>query len=167
MSKLILERFKCNEESDELGDDSPYFMVYVAQAGNGSTKSDVKFVRKASWDNNVSTGDLVPVNVTVSEGIRPDLVIVGMMEEDSDPDLGSPVRQIIAAQMKALDPLLAAVSTGISDNLAEIVRSEFANKLNAFASNDEILGVKRLKNPANPLVFTGDNSNYSVKFKIA
>ena len=167
MSKLILEKFKCLEESDEIGSDSPYFMVYVAEARNGKAKSDVKFVRRESWDNEVDTGDTFVTNKTVSEGIHHDLVVVGMLEEDWDPDFADPMRFIIAANMKSLDPLLAAVVTGVPDSVAEIVRSEFSRQLNTFASNDEILGVKRLKNAANPLVFTGDGSNYQVTFKFA
>jgi len=167
MSKLVLEKFKCLEESAEIGSDSPYFMVYVAQARSGSAKSDVKFVRRDSWDNEVDTGDTFITNKTVSEGMHHDLVIVGMIEEDWNPDLASPVSVILAGAMKPLDGLLAAVSTGISDTVAEIVRSEFARLLKSFCVNDEILGVKRLKNVANPLVFTGDDSNYQVKFKFA
>jgi hypothetical protein len=167
MSKLVLEKFKCLEESDEVGSDSPYFMVYVAQARSGSAKSDVKFVRKEAWDNEVDTGDTFIANKTVSEGMHHDLVIVGMIEEDWDPDLASPVSLLLAQNMKSLDSLLAAVTTGVNDTVAEIVRSEFARQLKNFCVNDEILGVKRLKNTANPLVFTGDDSNYQVKFKFA
>ena len=167
MSKLILERFKCLEESDEIGSDSPYFMVYVAEARSGKAKSDVKFVRRESWDNEVDTGDTFITNKTVSEGMHHDLVIVGMLEEDWDADFAFPMSEIIAMNMKSLDSLLAAVTTGVSDTVAEIVRGEFARQLNTFAVNDEVLGVKRLKNTANPLVFTGDGSNYQVKFKFA
>lgn len=167
MSKLILERFTCVEESDEGGSDSPYFMIYVAEARNGKAKSDVKFIRKEAWDTETDSGDTFKPNITVSNGLSHDLVIVGMIEEDWDPDFGSPVHQLIAQQMKPLDNLLAAVLTGVDDTVANIVQDEFQRKLKAFCSNDEILGVKRLKNTSNPLKFTGDGSDYRVKFKFA
>lgn len=167
MSKLILERFKCVEESDEVGSDSPYFMIYVAEARNGKAKSDVKFVRKSAWDNETDSGDTFVPNITVSNNMNHDLVIVGMIEEDNDPDFGSPIHQLIAQQMKSLDSLLASVTTGVNDTIANIVRDEFSRKLRAFCSNDEILGIKRLKDTSVPLKFTGDNSDYRVKFKFA
>ena len=142
-------------------------MVYVAEARNGQAKSDVKFVRRSSWDTQVDTGDTFIANQTVSEGMHHDLVIVGMIEEDWDPDFAGPMRLILATQMRLFDSLLAAVSTGVDENIGEIVRSAFQGNLKAFCVNDEILGVKRLRNAANPLVFTGDGSNYQVKFKFA
>ncbi len=167
MSKLILEKFTCVEESDEIGSDSPYFMIYVAEARNGKAKSDVKFIRRESWDEEVDAGDTFIANITVSNNINHDLVIVGMIEEDWDADFASAVHIFIAAQMKSLDNLLASVITGVNDSIANIVRNEFVRKLRAFCVNDEILGVKILTNTSTPLRFTGDGSDYRVKFKIA
>jgi hypothetical protein len=167
MSKLILEKFKCKEDTSEIGSESPYFMIYVAEARNGHAKSDVKFVRKEAWDNEVDKGDTFVPNMTVSSGMHHDLVIVGMIEEDWDPDLASPVNFIIAAEMKPLDSLLAAVSTGVDDNLAGIVKAQFRTELEKYVANDEILGVKRVKPSAPKVNFTGDDGNYEVTFKFA
>ena len=167
MSKLVLERFKCKEDTSESGAESPYFMIYVAEVRNGQAKSDVKFIRKEAWDNEVDKGDTFIPNITVSSGMQHDLVIVGMIEEDWDPDMAFPLNMVIAMEMKPLDSLLESVPTGIDDNIAGIVRDQFHAELKKFCDNDEILGVKRLKKSSPKLNFTGDDGNYEVTFKFA
>ena len=165
MSTLILERFKCIEDTSEIGSESPYFLIYVAEARNGHAKSDVKVARRDSWDNEVDKGDTFITNMTVSSGMHHDLVIVAMLEEDFDPDLPSPWNLLIAANMKPLDSLLAAVTTGVDDNLAGIVRDEFRSQIENYIANDEILGVKRVKPSAPKVHFKGDGGDYEVTFK--
>jgi len=169
MSKLILERFKCREDTTETGAESVYFMIYVAEARNGTAHSDVKFIRKEAWDNEVDKGDTFITNITVSSGMHHDLVIVGMIEEDWDPDLENPVNLIIAQNMKGLDGTLAAattVTTGVDDNLGHIVRDEFHNQLKNHIANDEIMGVKRWKTSSPTLTFSRDEGIYDVTLKL-
>jgi hypothetical protein len=174
MAKLILKEFRCVEETDEIGSDSPYFLVFVGDAKSGGAQSDVKLVRKDSWDNEVDSGELRTPNITVTDGFDLDLVLVALIEEDWDPDFAGVTLAMVKAWMaSAFNSLASNVSTGIDNTIANLVRDEFVKVLKQRVSNDEILGVKRL--PVEPqsggllplLKFSGDGGSYNVRFALA
>lgn len=171
MSKLVLKRFQCLAESNEIGDDSPHFLVFHGRRGQGAnSSSDVELVRRAAWDNEVAKGETIPANITVVNSFSADIVLVAMMEEDSDTDFaGLTLVRLRAWICPFFNSLANSVNT-IDSNIASLVRSEFVRGLQSLRTNDEILGVKRLSLAASgslpPLKFTGDGSNYKVTFAI-
>ncbi len=173
MSKLVLKRFRCIEETDEIGDDSPYFLVFHGKVHQGNTpaSSSVKLVRKSAWDNTVAQGDLVIANMTVLNPLNADLVLAAMMEEDNDTDFAG--FQLIALQAwigNFFNSLGNAVQA-IDATVANLVRSEFRKGIKALDSNDDLIQVRTVVGPGisgqPPLLrFAGDGARYDVRFTI-
>jgi hypothetical protein len=89
MAKLILKEFRCVVDTDESGDESPYFVTWVGNLVTAETA--VKRSRRAFWENKVSPGPTWPVNDTVVSGfdLNPShtLALALMIEEDEGTDL--------------------------------------------------------------------------------
>ena len=173
MSKLVLKRFRCNTESDEWGDDSPHFLIFHGKRGqNGSpTTSNVELVRRSAWDDTVAEGDLVNANVTVLNPLSADLVLVAMMEEDWDADFTGLTLARLRGWICPFFNSLASSVAFIDSTVATLILDEYRRGINALRSNDEVLGVKKLSLSATngqlPLLkFTGDGSNYDVRFTL-
>jgi hypothetical protein len=171
MAKLTLKEFRCLEETDEIGSDSPYFLVFVGDATLGNAQSDVKRIRRGEWDDNVDTGELFQPNATVTDGFKLDFVLVAMMEEDWDPDIGGQTLTQVRNWMHAAFDGLASATGFVDSNIAGIVREEFEKVIKLKCSNDEYLGVKRLslsaQNGLLPLLnFQGDGGRYRVRFAL-
>jgi hypothetical protein len=174
MSKLVLKRFRCITESNEIGDDSPHFLIFHGKRGQGgaATTSNVELVRRSAWDNTVSSGDpTINADFTVPNAFGSDLVLVAMMEEDWDPDFTGLTLLRLRGWICPFFNSLASSVAFIDGNIANIVLDEYKRGINALRSNDEVLGVKRLSMTATngllPLLkFTGDGSNYDVRFTI-
>lgn len=168
MSKLVLKRFKCNAESNEIGDDSPHFLVFHGRRGQGaSSSSNVELVRRSAWDDSVAQGETIPANATVINPMNADIVIVAMMEEDWDPDFTGLTLARLRGWICPFFNSLANSVAFIDSNVATLVLQEFRRGIQSLRSNDEILGVKRLSlSTLSPLSFTGDGANYKVTFAI-
>jgi hypothetical protein len=173
MSKLVLKRFRCITESDEIGDDSPHFLVFHGKRGQAGSpsSSNVELVRRSAWDDEVAEGELINANVTVLNPLNADLVLVAMMEEDWDPDFsGLTLMRLRGWICPFFNSLVNSVAF-IDGTIANLVLDEYRRGINALRSNDEVLGVKRLSLTASngqlPLLkFTGDGSNYDVRFTL-
>ena len=173
MSKLILRRFRCREETDEVGDDSPYFLVFHGRARQGSTSasSSVKLVRKSAWDHTVAEGELIIANMTVLDPLSVDLVLVAMMEEDHGTDFSG-------AQLERLRGWICPFFNGLADAVASLdskllglVRDEFRRGIRALNSNDDLITVRTVVGPGvampPPLLrFAGDGGRYDVRFAV-
>jgi hypothetical protein len=89
VAKLILKEFRCVVDTDESGDESPYFVTWVGNLVTAETA--VKWSRKAFWENKVSPGPTWPVNDIVVSGfdLNPSraLALALMIEEDEGTDL--------------------------------------------------------------------------------
>lgn len=172
MSKLVLKRFRCNTESDEIGDDSPHFLIFHGKRGQGGpSSSNVELVRRSAWDDEVAQGELINANVTVLNPLNADLVLVAMMEEDWDADFTGLTLARLRGWICPFFNSLASSVAFVDGTVANLVLQEFKRGINALRSNDEVLGVKRLSLTASsgqlPLLkFTGDGSNYDVRFTL-
>ncbi|MFF8848146.1 hypothetical protein ACF08N_36620 [Streptomyces sp. NPDC015127] len=81
------EEFKAYAATSEEGGDSPYFAVFIGRP-NGT--SEVTLIRKSWWDNNVDDDyRSVPQHLITSYTPNGSLIVVTLIEEDVDPDLGS------------------------------------------------------------------------------
>src|SRR5262245_54761153 len=88
MVTLRLTQIKCHEETDEVGWDSPYFVVFVGRGhGSGKLSSDLKFLKKWNWDNEFESGTKQTFEMSVATGVEGNsLVLIAMLEEDDNPD---------------------------------------------------------------------------------
>jgi len=172
MTDLILEKFQCIEETNEVGSDSPYFVIFVGHSTSG--KSELVFIREEAWDNESDTGDLpVKVNKKVASNVGGStLVLVALLEEDVNPDLvGGDFDKVKHWVQEAFNSVRASGSATTS-KLATQVAPEFVKAINANIGNDELLGVKYLETANTPqslppLTIKGDGGEYSIKFKLA
>jgi hypothetical protein len=173
MAKLILKEFRCVEDTDESGGESPYFIIFVGDLTTGNT--EVKRIRRESWDNKVDKGELWVVNVPVVSGFNlnpnPTLVLVALLEEDDNMDISND------ALNSGLKAFLQGRFKGFKDSGSTIVTSAIANSLrDAFIAwlslalgNDDNMGVKRLKVNGTPglqplLNYFADTGHYRVRF---
>ncbi|HQU84200.1 MAG TPA: hypothetical protein PKY59_13780 [Pyrinomonadaceae bacterium] len=158
MSKIT---FWCDEETDEVGSDSPYFLVYAGDAKK--LKSVVKRVRKEAWDNEVDSGDPArSANVSFPELTSLDLVMVALLEEDWDPDKN--LASKVHGWMDNLDGLLQAFKTGTGGNTATIFREEFIKAINNKSDNDDLVNAHRFVPGSGVKHYYGDGGHYRVKF---
>lgn len=169
---LVLQDFDCVEESNEAGDDSPYFVVFIGHPGN-SPSSSVVTLRKEQWDNEVSAGDHINANISVASGVNTNtLVLVALMEEDVNADIVGGDLANVQNWMKAIFQAFGSIG-GISLNqLKDKVAPEFEKALKANITNDDMLGIKRLNISTSSgllstLKFDGDGADYRVRFKMA
>ncbi|MBI4852254.1 MAG: hypothetical protein HY819_10700 [Acidobacteria bacterium] len=168
---LVLQEFNCVEETNEVGSDSPYFVVFVGHPGITPTSS-VTTLRKESWDNEIDSGDLIKANLTVGTGVNTNtLVLVALLEEDNNPDITGADLINVQNWMQAIFQAFGSI-LGISLNqLDAMVRPEFVKALNANIANDEIVAVKRLTISTSSgllpiLKFLGDGGDYRVRFRM-
>lgn len=175
MAKLILKEFRCVEDTDEVGAESPYFLVFVGDLETG--KTTLKMIRQGNWHNEVDKGELWVVNATVTNGFsfkpKPTLVLVAMVEEDENLDISSFERDNMIA------PLLAAKfksfrdsgSTVITGGIESGVRNTFETALALTLSNDDNMGIKRLNlngqtGEQDLVKYSKDDGFYKVRFTI-
>ena len=67
---LKLDRVHCVEETDEVGSDSPYVLVFATSPSNSGA---VRFGKwgPGGWDTAVDTGDIYYPNGTIASGVQP------------------------------------------------------------------------------------------------
>ena len=179
MSKLILKRFQCAIETDEIGADSPYFLTFVGDIGSGATS--IKMTRQGNWHNEVDAGEVWTVNETVSQGFgyvpNKTVVLCGVVEEDEGLDITSAeVGAIELAVKNALNQFRATgstiVTTKVRKDLANTMRCAILLHLMSNAgATDDIVGVKPLvlngKTGEQSLVsVSGDGGLYMVRYAI-
>ncbi len=179
MSKLILKRFQCAIETDEVGADSPYFLTFVGDITSGATS--IKMTRQGNWHNEVDAGEIWTVNETVSQGFgfvpNKTVVLCAVVEEDDGVDIGSAeVGAIEQAVKSALNQFRATgsntVTSKVRNDLASAMRGAiFLHLLSSAGGRDDIVGVKPLvlngKTGEQSLVsVTGDGGLYRVRYAL-
>jgi len=180
MSKLILKRFHCVTETDEVGADSPYFLTFVGDIVSGQTA--LRLTRQGNWHNEVDQGEIWQVNATVADGFefKPGrtLVLCAMVEEDEGLDIsGAEVESMLAAMTQRLNQYRATganvVKPIITNGMAQLMRSLiFVSTLSSAGAQDDIVGVKALalngNNGEQALVsLVGDGGHYRVRYAVA
>ena len=175
MSQLILKEFRCVEDTDESGAESPYFITFVGDLTTG--KTDVALIRQGNWHDEVDKGELWVVNAPVVGGFSfkasPTLVLVALIEEDENVDvnkaeLSAIVKPILTSQFKSFKN---SGSTTVTSAIASSMRSAMKTALSLLLSNDDNMGVLRLNVNGNtgpqPLLnYFADTGHYRVRFVI-
>jgi len=180
MSKLILKRFHCVTETNEVGADSPYFLTFVGDITNGNTA--MKLTRQGNWHNEVDEGEIWQVNATVADGFNfkpaTTLVLCAMIEEDEGLDINNAeVEQIQAALAQRLNQFRATganvVKPIITSSMVQTMRARMmVSLLTSAGKNDDIVGVKALKLNGNTgeqalVSLVGDGGHYRVRYGVA
>ena len=189
MATLVLKGFQCREESDEIDNDSPYFVIFEVKTNNLLTRNQlVAVIRRRADDNTVSTGSpfrRLDATVPLGEINERSVVLVALLEDDDNPDIGlltvdeagsvAKVAESAFAQQTVQEAmrfvLLAFAASGVHSvmQLAEGLKPAFASAINSAVINDDLLGVAHLPIPDRlgelPLLtFRGDGSHYEVRF---
>jgi len=169
-SLLDLKEFRCVVETSEEGDDSPYFVVFVGNLSQGLF-TDVVTLRVPGWDNSAHSGKLFTPNLWAHNHVDTNsLVLVTLVEEDHDADIGS-------AQLTTLKLLMHARFSHYSSwNLtlpqrASLMAGHQRSYINDLLDNDEYIQTRHLPISTNvgdlPLLnFFGDDGHYRVRFKM-
>jgi len=105
MANLVLKRFQCVEDTNEIGGESPYFITWVGDIATG--QSALRLTRKTYWDNNVSKGPGAwPVDDTICSGfsLKPSdtLALAVMVEKDEGIDINSSEVSSIGSTMSSV-----------------------------------------------------------------
>jgi hypothetical protein len=177
MAKLMLKEFRCVEDTDESGSESPYFLVFIGDLVTG--KTDVKRIKQGNWDDEVDKGELWVINAPVpfvhnfSFKTNPTLILVALIEEDVDVDISN------AEVNSFFKPLLDDVfqnfknsgATKVTSGISSGVASAFSNLIGLKLGNDDNMGVKRLKPTGQTglqpiLNYFADTGHYRVRFEI-
>lgn len=169
-SLLYLKEFRCVEETDELGNDSPYFVVFVGN-NSGQPSSDVVRVRDPAWDGAAKSGKLFQPNMWVHNQVDTNsIVVVALVEEDYDPDITDGKIAVLKLLMQTRFNLYAGWGL-TKQQLAYQMRHEFADYLPDLLVNDEYTQSKSLNVNTGVgdlplLTFSGDGGFYRVRFKM-
>jgi len=172
MADLILNKFVCVEETDEVGSDSPYFLLFVGRPGNKPT-SKVTRIRRDAWDGEIDSGDRRVLNQNVANDVgKSTLVLVALMEEDADPDVGTVGTIVLQSRMQEAFKGIGSVGGIMPAQMESLMVNEFTKAIDSVASNDELISIRRvnintLSGPLPVLDFKGDGGHYRVHFVMA
>ena len=180
MPKLILEKFQCVEETDEVGSDNPYFFTFVGQ--RSSVTTTVVSTQLAFWRNEVDTGDVIPVNVEITSAFSlspaDTLLICGMVEQDDGRDVSGAK---VTAIRTAMNSLFSTWTTGslapftdmhfrrqIRDNLESLIQKEI-NKFSKGGEDDvmqaALVTVGNAAGLFEPATLRGHDGEYRVWYR--
>jgi hypothetical protein len=184
--KLNLKKFTCIDATDDPGCDSPYFVVFVGKPKDlpaGRIKvSDLDFqiatVRKKSWDDTIFDGAVRRPNLIVANEKGHALqfdgnscVLVALCEQDDDVDVTHDERHDILSDLRV--PWVAAgggVATASGPAIAGDIRHKFAAIVDDALTNDDLLGVARLRPTAGSHTVhyqsKDDGYHYKVEFEL-
>jgi hypothetical protein len=178
MSQLILKRFQCAIDTNELGSESPYFVTFVGDIGTGATTT--MMTRQGNWHNEVDKGEIWTVNHTVASGFAlvpsKTLVLSAMVEEDEGLDVNSDEMKDVAKIMhNFFQGFLGGVAITGSIRTAMVARLKTllqGKLLSASGAADDLMGVKALTlngqaGDQSLVSFSGDDGLYRVRYAVA
>ena len=180
MSKLILKRFACVTETDEIGADSPYFLTFVGDITSGTTS--IKLTRQGNWHNEVDQGETWIVNEQVADGFNfvasKTVVLCAMVEEDEGMDIDSEevgmIKLALTIRLKQFKATGSTTMTNlIRSNLLATMRGAMGNMLNSsVGASDDLVAVSALKLNGNSgdqsiVTLVGDGGRYKVRYAVA
>jgi len=159
--KLVLKKFTCLDATDDPGGDSPYFVVFVGNPKDleaGPIKlSELDFqiatVWKAVWDDVIDDGDTRAPNMTVKlhdgtplKVTSNSCVLVALCEQDDNVDITQEERLEILNDLKgSWTAAGGGVATSSGPSIATTIRHKFAHIVDDALSNDDLLGVAKIK----------------------
>jgi hypothetical protein len=178
MSQLILKRFQCAIDTNEVGGESPYFVTFVGDIGTGATTT--MMTRQGNWHNEVDKGEIWTVNHTVASGFAlvpaKTLVLSAMVEEDEGLDISSAEMQTIAQNMHSFfqgflggASITSSIRVAMSNRLKTLMQGML---LSSSGADDDLMGVKALKLNGNAgdqslVSFSGDGGLDRVRYAVA
>ncbi len=141
MAKLTLKRFQCQEDTNEHGGESPYFITWVGNL-NDPSQSTLALTAKTYWNNNVTMGPGAwPVEHVVCATLPTPpskaLALAVMVEKDEGRDIVSAELDSMKQSMR--NYLSTWVQNGTFDSNAN------ANFVNTMKNNFESLVKARLQ----------------------
>lgn len=142
MSKLILSDFKCVQETNEIGSDSPYFVFFVGKPRD-PTAADIVTIRQPEWNEAVDEGNVFHPNAPVARVDDDTLVLCALMEEDLNTDIttGTGAYRQVRDHMRTLFIAYAAGGAIPIAQLAQQLIPEFRKELDAHRTNDDLVDI--------------------------
>lgn len=171
MASLILKSFKCDKETSEIGNDSPYFVFFLGRP-NQASSGILKRIRQPHWDNDVSedSGYLYQPGATVATGVDANTVVLcALMEEDNDADLAPGNGAFKKVQQHMREYLGANGANESAAAVAGKLLPNFAQELATHTVNDDIVAIVPIPLNINleqhgSFKFSGDGGSYRVWF---
>jgi|JI8StandDraft_1071087.scaffolds.fasta_scaffold45561_1 hypothetical protein len=175
--QLMLTRIKCDIETDEDGNDSPYIMVFMGlRSTNSGVPSSGKLirVRHSVWDEAFHNKKAVDTQIIIDQAEAGGFfVFATLIEEDWDPDLASGgwLQTLIMAQWLIYGG--AGWANLTSSQLQEIMRGKIATLMKAALANDEYIQTRSFVVPTvttdttlPTLSYSGDGGVYKLTFGV-
>lgn len=153
----------CNEETDEIGDDSPYFLVFAASTTNPSATAFGKW-GPGGWDAEIATGDSYSPNASIVSGVANSSwrLISLMVEEDYDNDLTAGEIQSIGNNMFNQYQLSFWKPT---TTLISEMRAALRNTTATYLSNDDMVATAS-SSIGSWTPYVGDGGSYQVRYTL-
>ncbi|MEU8075177.1 hypothetical protein AB0B31_06980 [Catellatospora citrea] len=153
----------CNEETDEIGDDSPYFLVFAASTTNPGATAFGKW-GPGGWDDEIASGDSYSPNASIASGVSSSTwrLISLMVEEDYDNDLTAGEIAWIGNNMynQYQISFWKPTSTMISE-----MRATLRNTTAMYLSNDDMVATAS-STIGSYASYIGDGGNYQVRYTL-
>ncbi|GAB4055578.1 hypothetical protein [Catellatospora paridis] len=153
----------CHEETDEIGDDSPYFLVFAASTTNPGATAFGKW-GPGGWDDEIASGDSYSPNASIVSGVGSSTwrLISLMVEEDYDNDLTAGEIAWIGNNMynQYQISFWKPASTMISE-----MRAALRNTTSLYLSNDDMVATAS-STIGSYASYVGDGGSYQVRYTL-
>ncbi|MEV4410328.1 hypothetical protein [Catellatospora sp. NPDC049609] len=162
---LRVATVQCLEETDEVGDDSPYFLVFAASPTNPSATAFGKW-GPGGWDAEVASGETYYPNAAIASGVGSGwLLITVMLEEDYDNDLSA--GEITSIGNNMFNQYQISFWKDQATKISEL-RNTLRNTTNLYLSNDELVATASGTASASGswAQYVGDGGNYRVRYTL-
>ena len=167
MPKLKMVQFKCVEDTNEIGFESPYFLTFVGDLV--AQRVRVKLTRKSFWNNKVDKGETWPVNDTITNDfdLAPahTIVLAAMVEKDDGIDIVAGEVSTIEATMKPV--FLNHVQAGFTasdpnfvSTMSNTFQQAIATALATAAGADDDLMIKDSGHAIRKVPITSSNGHF-------
>ena len=167
MAKLILKRFQCVIDTNELGSESPYFLTFVGDFATGKTA--LKLTRQGNWHNEVDQGEIWTVNETVADGF--DLVPTKTVVLDVNSVEINMIRSVLTARLNTLRQAgVTLVNATIANLMASTMKTALQLALSsASGADDDYMGTRRVpitgqSGDLQLITFNADSGLYRVRY---
>ena len=161
---LKLDRVHCAEETDEVGSDSPYVLVFATSPSNAGANRFGKW-GPGSWDNAVDKNDVYYPNGTITTGVQSGWKLwTVLMEEDDGNDLSSGDLTYIGNALHN-QWQVSFWQTGVQQQFSMTLA--FLNAIAETTGNDDTVAFRiGTASSSTTINYTGDGGNYNLRFKL-
>ncbi|BCJ76806.1 hypothetical protein CS0771_63500 [Catellatospora sp. IY07-71] len=162
---LRVATVQCVEETDEVGDDSPYFLVFAASTTNPGATAFGRW-GPGGWDAEVASGETYYPNASIVSGVSSGWLLISvMLEEDYDNDLSAGEITWIGNNM--YNQYQISFWKDAATRNSEL-RNTLRNTTNMYLSNDELVATAATTASVSGTwaTYVGDGGNYKVKYTL-